>query len=392
MATFAGFLAKFLSLFILFLHLGCFIFSTAAGSGGEGRQQGARKSPSKKRKVSPVSHSQQPSPPHPKFKTRKALSSSWTFIKHLFSPKSCKTSDVAQGSPQSSASTAISSQQSLVSLAQAESHVLDPPGKKSSGSCPESDIAADNNHFFPLRNDIFPCTACGEVFQKPQVLEQHQSLKHVVSELAETDAGHNIVRIIFKSGWTNTQKCPRISRILKIHNSPKILSKFEEYRETVKAKASRNGAVKKGDERCIADGNELMRFHCSTFLCDLGLNGNSGICGQQYCNICGIIKSGFSPKLDGISTLSTSWRAHVSIPEEVEEEFKFMNVKRAMLVCRVIAGRIGTDSDEADKEDGGFDSVMARGGTGVYTRLDEEELLVFNPRAVLPCFVIVYSV
>lgn len=69
-----------------------------------------------------------------------------------------------------------------------------------------------------------------------------------------------------------------------------------------------------------------------------------------------------------------------------------MNVKRAMLVCRVIAGRVGCDSDEADKGDGGFDSVMARGGSGVYTRLDEEDLLVFNPRAVLPCFVIVYTV
>ncbi|KAK4275183.1 hypothetical protein QN277_018310 [Acacia crassicarpa] len=403
MATFSGFLGKFVSLFILFVHLGCFIFSSSAGKAAE---QDARKSSSKKRRASPVSHSRKPSPSHPRFKTRKALSSSWTFVKHFFSHKSCKTSDVAQGSPQSSSSTAISSasaalpsltstrssQQSLVSLAQAESHELDLPGTKKYASCPESDIAADNNHFLPLRNDIFPCTACGEVFQKPQVLEQHQSQKHAVSELVETDAGHNIVQIIFKSGWTNTQKCPKISRILKIHNHPKILSKFEEYRETVKAKAARNGAVKKRDERCIADGNELMRFHCSTFLCDLGLNGNSGICGQQYCNICGIIKSGFSPKLDGISTLSTSWRAHVAIPEEVEEEFKFMNVKRAMLVCRVIAGRVGTDSDEADKEDLGFDSVMARGGSGVYTRLDEEELLVFNPRAVLPCFVIVYSV
>ena len=50
------------------------------------------------------------------------------------------------------------------------------------------------------------------------------------------------------------------------------------------------------------------------------------------------------------------------------------------------------DSGEVEKEDGGFDSVMASGESGVYTRLDEEELLVFNPRAVLPCFVIVYSV
>ena len=41
----------------------------------------------------------------------------------------------------------------------------------------------------------------------------------------------------------------------------------------------------------------------------------------------------------------------MAIPEGIEEEFKFMNVKRAMLVCRVIASRVGYDSDEADKGD-----------------------------------------
>ncbi|KAI4305222.1 hypothetical protein L6164_028603 [Bauhinia variegata] len=403
MATIATFFHKFLSLVVLLVHLGCFIFTPACGGDGAGEGQenhNLDKRLSKKRKVSPVSTQESTSTSsHHKFKTHRAISSSWTFIKHLFRTRSCKTITTSQTSPPHAQSTATSSltsartsQQSLVSLVQPESHLLDHPRKNPPGSCPESEISADNNHFLPLRNDIFPCTACGEIFQKPQILEQHQAIKHAVSELTETDAGHNIVRIIFKSGWTNTQKCPKITRILKIHNSPKILSKFEEYRESVKTKAARNGAVNKRDERCIADGNELMRFHCSTFLCDLGLNGDSGICAGQYCNICGIINSGFSPKLDGISTLSTSWRAHVAIPEEIEEEFKFMNVKRAMLVCRVIAGRVGCDTDDVDKEDAGYDSVMARGGTGVCTRLDEEELLVFNPRAVLPCFVIVYTV
>uniref|UniRef100_A0A0A0KBN5 PARP catalytic domain-containing protein n=1 Tax=Cucumis sativus TaxID=3659 RepID=A0A0A0KBN5_CUCSA len=172
----------------------------------------------------------------------------------------------------------------------------------------------------------------------------------------------------------------------------KILSRFEEYRESVKAKAARNGGVKRRDERCIADGNELLRFHCSTFLCDLGQNGNSSICGQQFCSICGIIKSGFSHKLDGISTVANSWRAHVAIPEDIEEEFKFLNVKRAILVCRVVAGRVGSDADEPEKEGGGFDSVVGRTGSGAQTTLDEEELLVFNPRAVLPCFAIVYEI
>ncbi|KAE9594155.1 hypothetical protein Lal_00017010 [Lupinus albus] len=378
MATIATFFNKFLSLFlILIVHLGCFIFI---------KQENL---PSKKRKTPSLSFS------HTKFKTHKALSSSWHFIKHIFSSKSSKITNTTISSPQST-TTATTATQSLISCrsSKAQQEFDFPYPRKrtgSGGSCPESDISAVNNHFFPLRNDIFPCTVCGEVFQKPNLLDQHQTTNHAVSDLAGSDPGHNIVQIIFKSGWPETRILPVKTRILKIHNSPKILSKFEDYRERVKAKAARN-STRCRDERCVADGNELMRFHCSTFLCDLGLNGNSKTCSQQFCNICCIIKSGFSPKLDGISTMSSSWRAHVSIPDDMEQEFRFMNVKRAMLVCRVIAGRVGSDLDEVNKEDGGFDSQIARGGSGVYTRFDDEELLVFNPRAVLPCFVIVYSV
>ena len=104
-------------------------------------------------------------------------------------------------------------------------------------SCSVSDISTDNP-FFPLRNDIFPYTTCDEIFLKPQFLEQHQAIKHVVSELVDGDSGKNIVRIIFKTGWTKIEKSSIIHRILKIHNSPKILSRFKEYRESVKAKAA----------------------------------------------------------------------------------------------------------------------------------------------------------
>lgn len=114
--------------------------------------------------------------------------------------------------------------------------------------------------------------------------------------------------------------------------------------------------------------------------------------------MCGIIRAGFSSKLDGIATLATSWKAHTAVPDDMESEFSFMSVKRAMLVCRVIAGRVGYDPVVADKGDPGFDSVassggMIAGGLGrANVKSDDDELLVFNPRAVLPCFVIVYSV
>ncbi|XVF19903.1 hypothetical protein REPUB_Repub11eG0151600 [Reevesia pubescens] len=383
-----SFFNKFLSLFILLLHLGCFVFTVKD-----------HQKPTKKRKPSPLS------PFSPSHKPHKALSSTWSYLKRIFSSSKANSQNTIQTHPTITATTpaltsARNSQQSLVTMniIPPETHLSDssppPSHQKQSGSCPESDISSDNP-FFPLRNDIFPCTACGEIFQKPHFLEQHQATKHAVSELIDGDSGKNIVRIIFKTGWTDNVKNHEIHRILKIHNRSKILTRFEEYRELVKAKAARNGAaVGRRDERCIADGNELLRFYCSTFMCDLGLDGNSSICNQQYCSICGIIKSGFSPKMDGISTLSTSWRAHVAIPEDVEEEFKFMNVKRAMLVCRVVAGRVGSEGEEINKEDGGIDSVIGRGGgNGPHiTKVDEEELLVFNPRAVLPCFVIVYTV
>lgn len=259
----------------------------------------------------------------------------------------------------------------------------DDPTRKTTRSIPDSDLTSDT---FTLRNDIYPCEICGEIFQRSSVLEQHQSMRHAVSELADVDSGKSIVSMIFSHGWTSRVKDPIIHRVLKIHNGPKILNRFEEYRECVKSKASRQGDTTcRRDERCIADGNELLRFHCTTFMCDLGQNGNSGICNQQYCSVCGIIKSGFSSKLDGISTVATTWGAHVAIPEDIEEEFSFLNLRRAMLMCRVIAGRVGCDPDVANKEDSGYDSLVGRVE-------EEEELLVFNPRAVLPCFVIVYTV
>lgn len=375
----SSFFGKFRSLLLLLLlHLGCFIFSSSSSS-----SVSAASTTIKKRKASPTaSH----------FKPRKALSSSWSYLKGILISK-----PRASHPPTPSLTSARNSQRSIASLVSpAEAHALveltsTPPREK---PWPGTLLQEEPDHadlFFPLRNDaIFPCTSCGEVFQKPQLLEQHHATRHAVSELIGEDSGRNIVQIIFQTGWP-AAKSLRVLRILKIHHGPRTLSRFEEYRESVKTRAAR--ASRRRDERCVADGNELLRFHCSTFTCDLGQDGNSSICNQQYCNVCGIIKSGFSKKLDGISTLSSGWKAHGTLPDDLVEEFGFMHVKRAMMVCRVIAGRVGSEADDVDKEEGGgFDSVVGQGGSGALTRLDDEDLLVFNPRAVLPCFVIVYTV
>jgi hypothetical protein len=216
-----------------------------------------------------------------------------------------------------------------------------------------------------------------------------------VSELGGDDTSRNIIEIIFQSSWLKKQNpvCA-VDRILKVHNAPAVLARFEAYREAVKVKAL---ALTGAGARCTADGNELLRFHCAPLACSLGANGATHLCDAAACVACGIVRDGFA-KGAGVRTMATSGRAHDAVQEgEGGAE------RRAMLVCRVIAGRVKRaapapcqeteesantavveETEDASEE---YDSVA--GTAGVYSSLDELE--VFNPRAILPCFVVVYK-
>ncbi|KAL6010736.1 hypothetical protein ACLOJK_001178 [Asimina triloba] len=236
---------------------------------------------------------------------------------------------------------------------------------------PRSAVARNGSS---LRASACTCPDCGEVFTSNERLELHQSVKHAVSELAREDTSRSVVEIIFQSSWLKKQAplplC-KINRILKVHNSQKTINRFEDYRNSIKAKASKH-------PRCIADGNELLRFHCTTFACSIGLNGSRHLCNLiPDCNVCSIIRNGFKANgSKGICTTAASGGAH-----EVARILPAKE-KRAMLVCRVIAGRVKKNHDMAEE----FDSVA--GSSGIQPNLDE--LYVFSPRAILPCFVVIY--
>lgn len=118
-------------------------------------------------------------------------------------------------------------------------------------------------------------------------------------------------------------------------------------------------------------------------MCSLGLNGSSNLCNSiPHCGVCSIIKNGFRVAGDGagkgILTTATSGKAHDDAGLGPENE------KRAMLVCRVIAGRVKKGVEGTSEE---YDSVA--GAAGVYANFDE--LYVVNPKAILPCFVVIYG-
>ncbi|KAK6924477.1 hypothetical protein RJ641_010677 [Dillenia turbinata] len=280
--------------------------------------------------------------------------------------------------------------------------------RKLSG-CDECHMVIDPSRYPTARRAIYTCLECGEAFVKAESLEIHQTAKHAgkisllklnfyvipflspfacnMSKLGPEDSGRNIVEIIFKSSWLKRDNpiC-KIERILKVHNTRYRIQQFEECREAIRSRANNNS---KKNPRCAADGNELLRFHCTTITCQLGSCSSSDLCSSfPGCGVCTIIRNGFqvnSLELKGVHTCASSGRAHDCLGHK--------EGRRAMLVCRVIAGRVKSMTNEDPAEEGSiqvgaYDSVASY--AGVYSNL--EELFVFNPRAILPCFVVIYRI
>lgn len=230
------------------------------------------------------------------------------------------------------------------------------------------------------------CQKCGEQFGKWEAAEAHHLSKHAVTELMEGDSSRKIVEIICRTSWLKSENhCGRIERVLKVHNMQKTLARFEEYREMVKIKASK---LPKKHPRCLADGNELLRFYGTTLACSLGANGSSSLCISEKCRVCQIIRNGFSAKKElkagvGVFTTSSSGRAFESV--EIYEEGT--SVRKALIVCRVIAGRVHRPLENIREisSQSGFDSLA--GKVGLYSNI--EELYLLNSRALLPCFVVI---
>ncbi len=165
---------------------------------------------------------------------------------------------------------------------------------------------------------------------------------------------------------------PKIERILKIENKETAIHEFEEYRNKVKERSAPataaahdhhyssynnnnnsssrrdhlagmnmigksrkkntvpvillqqqggSGSGAAADQRCVTDGNELLRFFATSLSCCLGDNGCTNLCSLPDCNVCNIIRWGFvNQRGKGIYTTATSGRAHQDFISKQEPE------------------------------------------------------------------------
>ncbi|KAK1261365.1 hypothetical protein QJS04_geneDACA020502 [Acorus gramineus] len=172
-----------------------------------------------------------------------------------------------------------------------------------------------------------------------------------LSSLPNGNSSREVVEIIFRSSWSSKGPFPgTIDMLFKVHSTARTAARFEEFRDSVRARSGSRCTA-----RCAADGNEVLRFHCPR-PASARIYDSSVLCS-------------FS---SAVRTFSGSGAAH--------DRAGCGRGRNAMLVCRVIAGRVRDES--CSPGSGRFDSVRGEKG----------ELVVLDPRAVLPCFLIIYKV
>ncbi|XP_040383973.1 uncharacterized protein LOC121055516 [Oryza brachyantha] len=177
--------------------------------------------------------------------------------------------------------------------------------------------------------------------------------------MAELPVGHSsrrVVELIFSSGWGVSSAAPEpaVEAMFRVHSAARAVARFEEARAAARA----HGAA----ARCGADGNEMMRFQCRAAA------GPGGVFGA------GVATCRLGATDTAVRTFAGSGAAHSSAGAGPG--------RRAMLVCRVIAGRVRPAHDHSRHHASDYDSVDMGNG----------ELVVLDSRAVLPCFLIIYKV
>ncbi|CAN6305921.1 unnamed protein product [Urochloa humidicola] len=189
-----------------------------------------------------------------------------------------------------------------------------------------------------------------------------------MAELPEGHSSRRVVELIFSSGWGGgaagapPEQPPSVEALFRVHSASRAVAWFEEARAAARA----HGAA----ARCGADGNEMMRFQCR-------FDAPGGVFGA------GVATCRLGASASAVRTFACSGAAHASVAGAGGSAATAG--RRAMLVCRVIAGRVRPANDPSPRHacaTGGYDSIDMGNG----------ELVVLDSRAVLPCFLIIYKV
>ncbi|CAG7849688.1 SubName: Full=Uncharacterized protein {ECO:0000313/EMBL:CCA74100.1} [Serendipita indica DSM 11827] len=214
------------------------------------------------------------------------------------------------------------------------------------------------------RNSLFCSPACVQTSETmaPGIIEipsDHPKFKDVANQ--------------FDTKWTHTNMAPKTAKFiyLILMNATQNAS-YNAYRDRVEQEG---GFAAKGR----TPGNENRRFHGTTRACLLGDPGNTQLCSDSTCGLCGIIRTSFDLKFYkgktgwgrfgcGLYTSATSSKSDSYTSNKKTSQYK------AMLLSKVIVGngyKLTNNSTQLTGPPAGYHSVLGEPDTAGALNYDE---------------------
>ncbi|XP_057765510.1 uncharacterized protein LOC130986209 [Salvia miltiorrhiza] len=183
--------------------------------------------------------------------------------------------------------------------------------------------------------------------------EDNDTTTNRFHELGKGEASRNVIEMIFRSSSSAKAKPRKIKRVLKVNNPADVVANFENYRRQVMMSS------KQQHPRTVVDGNEVLQFYGTTMSCCCSRLRVSRLCSLAGCRVCRLIASGFDTYYNKIHGIRLSTKSNA-----MTEEVGAAAAHKAVIICRTIAA--GVEYSVGDT------------------------ILVPNPTALLPCFVILF--
>lgn len=216
-----------------------------------------------------------------------------------------------------------------------------------------------------------------------------QNGEYSVSVLTKSSPTRADVAGHFVRAWRKGA-LPTVKHVLKVCQAPSLRDRFERYKAAV--------------------GNVRWRYHGTSSVCDFGANLAAAPCDRPDCALCNILAHGFRLNKAGtgpnghIRSLRYGCGIYLSATSGKSNDYAFRTERqrrgkrgrlerwRCMFVCSVAAGKAYRTTEGqlllAHRAPAGYDSVVGEVGDN----LNYDELVVYSEAAVLPEYVVIYTV
>lgn len=243
------------------------------------------------------------------------------------------------------------------------------------------------------------CSQCSSKFPNSTALEQHFSAFHCLSEVPQEEEAQTWYQLYlrFRLGWKHPEKgFPVIHKIFKVYNMGWRRIRFEQYRKELKRSMVGHKDEENADmiQKVLANGNELMRFHGTRVKCELVGGSSRQLCSDGECNLCRILESGFKTSKCKVDYFQRFGRGiYVSATSSKANDYAKCSQgdgKKVLLPCRVLGGRVHRSVNNLmhlTSPPDGFHSVQGDPGPV----LNYDEFVVYDDRAILPAYILLYS-